>query len=119
MLSKVITVLVLVLMVVTVMCYAAEGTQNQQQSQTTQETKLNDLAEKVSNVVDSMFTAVETALSHFFKKLLDLIKAVAKVASMALGALGVVLWSTGWSPYRGKQLMFAALILAALSFLVL
>lgn len=81
---------------------------------------VNVMAEpnNVAQKIDEIFSFIESIIEYLGTRLLSFVKIVAKAICLALIALGVLLWASGFSPYRGKQMVIGGIILLILSSLL-
>ncbi len=64
------------------------------------------------SIIDTVFSEVENQVMNILEKLFLMALNIMRVAYMVLAAIGVLFWTTGFEPLRGKRLLISALILA-------
>lgn len=64
------------------------------------------------SIVDTVFNEVESQVMNILEKLFLMALNIMRAAYIVLAAIGVLLWTTGFEPLRGKRLLISALILA-------
>lgn len=71
--------------------------------------------ENLKSSIDRLLSGVKETLIYVVRRGLEVLIAVARVSYVAIGLLGLTLWATGVSPYRGRHLIVGAIILAIVS----
>lgn len=79
---------------------------------------INNLADKIEKSVENIATTVVDKLSSFAIFLKNIISDASKVLAIILGILGAFLWFSGLSPYRGRRLIFSAVLLVFLAYII-
>ena len=85
-----------------------------------------DVNQTLTSVYDNVVTGAKATIEKFLSGVQDLflfvirrgleaLITVARASYVALGLLGLVLWSTGISPYRGRHLVVGAIVLAIIA----
>ena len=72
----------------------------------------NDFLSKVKEKVDAFLTGVQELFLFTLQRGLEVLITIARASYLVLGLLGIVLWGTGVSPYRGRHLIVGAVVLA-------
>ncbi|RLF21609.1 MAG: hypothetical protein DRJ68_03095 [Thermoprotei archaeon] len=67
------------------------------------------------SAIDDFLSSIQEALIYVINKGLIFLVTVIRASYVALALLGVVLWASGFSPYRGRSLILGAIILAVVS----
>jgi hypothetical protein len=77
------------------------------------------LSEEVSDVVkglvDRFFNLLQATLTYTLSRLLEMVIVVARASYVTVGLIGLFLWLTHISPYRGRGMVFGAILMAVVS----
>jgi len=77
------------------------------------------LSEEVSDVVkglvDRFFNLLQATLTYTLSRLLEMVIVVARASYVTVGLIGLFLWLTHISPYRGRSMVFGAILMAVVS----
>lgn len=65
--------------------------------------------------IERFLTGVQDLFLFTIRKGLEVLITLARASYVALGLLGLVLWATGISPYRGRHLVVGAVVLAIIA----
>jgi hypothetical protein len=69
----------------------------------------------VKGYVDRFFDLLKDTLTYVLARLLELVVVVARASYVTVGLIGLFLWLTHISPYRGRGMVFGAIIMAVVS----
>jgi len=75
----------------------------------------NNFLDGVKTSIDKFLTSIQSAFIYLIHRGLEVLITIARASYIALGLLGLVLWATGISPYRGRHLIVGSIILAIVS----
>ncbi|MEM1745725.1 MAG: hypothetical protein QXW03_03345 [Candidatus Nezhaarchaeales archaeon] len=75
----------------------------------------DNLLSGVKALVDKFLIGIQETLVYVLHKGVEVLITVARASYVALGLLGLVLWATGISPYRGRHLIVGSIILAIIA----
>ncbi|MEM2834681.1 MAG: hypothetical protein QXD66_03130 [Candidatus Nezhaarchaeales archaeon] len=75
----------------------------------------DNLLSGVKAMVDKFLTGIQETLIYVIHRGVEVLITVARASYVALGLLGLVLWATGASPYRGRHLIVGSIILAIIA----
>ena len=86
---------------------------------------VGEVVNTIDNFVDKVIGGIKGVASGIVSSMQDLASFVktavvdlSKILAVILGVLGGLLWFSGISPYRGRRLVFSALLLALFSIIV-
>jgi len=85
-----------------------------------------DVNQTLTSMYDNVMSGAKATISKFLAgvqelflfivhKGLEVLITIARASYFALGLLGLVLWATGISPYRGRHLIVGAIVLAIIA----
>ena len=85
-----------------------------------------DVNQTLTSMYDNVMSGAKAAISKFLTgiqelflfvvhKGLEVLITIARASYVALGLLGLALWATGISPYRGRHLIIGAVVLAIMA----
>lgn len=69
----------------------------------------------IRNIIDEFFSVLQGSLVHLMSKLLGLVIVVARASYIAIGLLGLFLWLSHISPYRGREMVIGSILVAIIS----
>jgi len=69
----------------------------------------------VERSIDKFMTGVQELFIYTIHRGLEVLITIARASYVALGLLGLVLWATGVSPFRGRHLLVGAVVLAIMA----
>ncbi|MEM4576918.1 MAG: hypothetical protein QW701_05625 [Candidatus Nezhaarchaeales archaeon] len=75
----------------------------------------NSFLENLKSSIDRLLIGVKETFTYIVRRGLEVLIAIARASYVAIGLLGLTLWTTGISPYRGRHLIVGAIILAIVS----
>ncbi|MHC1628945.1 MAG: hypothetical protein ACXQTI_08965 [Candidatus Nezhaarchaeales archaeon] len=75
----------------------------------------NNFLDGIKTSIDKFLTSIQSAFIYLIHRGLEVLITIARASYIALGLLGLVLWATGISPYRGRHLIVGSIILAIVS----
>lgn len=75
----------------------------------------NNFLDGIKTSIDKFLTSTQSAFIYLIHRGLEVLITIARASYIALGLLGLVLWATGISPYRGRHLIVGSIILAIVS----
>ncbi|MCS7140341.1 MAG: hypothetical protein N3F04_04505 [Candidatus Nezhaarchaeota archaeon] len=81
----------------------------------TPQSLLDNLLSSVRSSIDKFLALIQETFIYVIRKGFEVLIAIARASYVALGVLGLVLWATGISPYRGRHLIVGSVILALVS----
>jgi len=85
-----------------------------------------DVNQTLTSMYDNVMSGAKATISKFLASVqelflfvvhkgLEVLITIARASYFALGFLGLVLWATGISPYRGRHLIVGAIVLAIIA----
>ncbi len=74
-----------------------------------------DIVSGVKRSIDRFIAGAQELLLYAIRRGLEALIMIARASYVALGLLGLVLWATGISPYRGRHLIVGAIVLAIIA----
>lgn len=74
-----------------------------------------DFLSGVKATINKFLSMVQETIIYVIRKGLEVLITIARASYVALGLLGLVLWATGISPYRGRHLIVGSIILAIIA----
>lgn len=66
----------------------------------------------VQRLLDEFFNLLQESLVYFLSRLLELVIVIARASYITIGLLGLFLWLSHISPYRGRGMVFGAILMA-------
>jgi len=69
----------------------------------------------VQSLLDEFFNLLQESLVYFLSRLLELVIIVARASYITIGLIGLFLWLSHLSPYRGRGMVFGAILMAVVS----
>ncbi|GEM_PF-2543791 len=75
----------------------------------------SDVANVTRNAVDSIFKVMEIGVFYLITKLTSFILTLMRITYFVVGLIGVLLWGSGFSGYRGRNMIVSAIIMAVIS----
>ncbi len=79
---------------------------------------IDRLAKGLTTGIENATNVVIKHLSNFTEFLKDAIIRLSHITSVILALVGLFLWFSGISPYSGKRMVFSAVLLFALSYVL-
>ncbi|RLF09405.1 MAG: hypothetical protein DRJ69_04700 [Thermoprotei archaeon] len=73
------------------------------------------ILDTVKELLDQFFNILQGSLVHFLTRLLELVIVVARASYIAIGLIGLILWLSHISPYRGRGMVAGAILMAVIS----
>jgi len=73
------------------------------------------ILDTVQRLLDEFFNLLEGSLVYFLSRLLELVIIIARASYVTIGLIGLFLWLSHISPYRGRGMVFGALLMAIVS----
>ncbi|RLF15134.1 MAG: hypothetical protein DRJ97_04775 [Thermoprotei archaeon] len=68
--------------------------------------------EAIKEVVDSVLKVIQDSTIYFASRLLELVITIARAFYLVVGLIGLFLWASHISPYRGRGMVLGALLMA-------
>lgn len=62
--------------------------------------------------IDSLMDSIRNIIMHLLHRILFLVLDIARIAYVVLAVVGAIMWATGFSPYQGRRMLFAAILTA-------
>ncbi|MEM4699432.1 MAG: hypothetical protein QXT74_00600 [Candidatus Nezhaarchaeales archaeon] len=69
----------------------------------------------VRGIIDEVINVLQGSLVHLMSRLLGLVIVVARASYVAIGLLGLFLWLSHISPYRGREMVLGSILIAIVS----
>jgi len=75
----------------------------------------NNLLNGMKRSMDKFLASIQSTLMYLIRRGIEFLITIARASYIGLGLLGITLWATGISPYRGRHLIIGSIVLAIVS----
>jgi len=75
----------------------------------------DNLLNGIRESIDKFLASIQSAFVYLIRRGIEFLITIARASYIALGLLGITLWATGISPYRGRHLIIGSIVLAIVS----
>ncbi|MCX8204151.1 MAG: hypothetical protein N3H31_00575 [Candidatus Nezhaarchaeota archaeon] len=69
----------------------------------------------IRTLIDEVLSVLQGSLTYFLSKLLSLVITIARASYIAIGLIGLFLWLSHISPYRGREMVIGSILIAIAS----